>query len=142
MIWNGDYYYLVGWNHEQEETRTYRVDRILKTPDILNENAQPVPEDFDVARYTREVFRMYDNEELQEVTLLCANEVMKGVLDKFGMDITVKKADPEHFRTKVKVCTSPTFYSWVFQWEGKIRIEGPEDAVTEFREMARKALDL
>ena len=42
MIWNGDYYYLVGWNHEQEETRTYRVDRILKTPDILNEDAQPV----------------------------------------------------------------------------------------------------
>ncbi len=141
MIRNGDYYYLVGWNHEQEETRTYRVDRILKTPDILNEDAQPVPEDFDVARYTREVFRMYDNEEPQEVTLLCANDVMKGVLDKFGMDITVKKADPEHFRTKVKVCTSPTFYSWVFQWGGKIRIVGPEDAVTEFREMARKALE-
>ena len=141
MIWNGDYYYLVGWNHEQEETRTYRVDRILKTPDILNEDAQPVPEDFDVARYTREVFRMYDNEEPQEVTLLCANDVMKGVLDKFGMDITVKKADPEHFRTKVKVCTSPTFYSWVFQWGGKVRIEGPDDAVAEYKEMAREALE-
>ena len=66
---------------------------------------------------------------------------MKGVLDKFGMDITVKKADPEHFRTKVKVCTSPTFYSWVFQWGGKVWIEGPEDALTEYREMARKALE-
>lgn len=141
MIWNGDYYYLVGWNHEQEETRTYRVDRILKTPDILNEDAQPVPEDFDVARYTREVFRMYDNEEPQEVALLCANEVMKGVLDKFGMDITVKKADPKHFRTKVKVCTSPTFYSWVFQWGGKVRIEGPENVMMEYREMAQKALE-
>ena len=141
LIWNGDYYYLVGWNHEQEETRTYRVDRILKTPDILQDDAQSVPEDFDVARYTREVFRMYDNEEPEEVTLLCANEVMKGVLDKFGMDITVKKADPEHFRTKVKVCTSPTFYSWVFQWGGKVRIEGPEAAVTEYRKMAQKALE-
>ena len=126
---------------DQEETRTYRVDRILKTPDILRNDAQSAPEDFDVARYTREVFRMYDNEEPEEVTLLCANEVMKGVLDKFGMDITVKKADPEHFRTKVKVCTSPTFYSWVFQWGGKVRIEGPEDAVTEYKEMARKALE-
>ena len=141
LIWNGDYYYLVGWNHEQEETRTYRVDRILKTPDILQDDAQSVPEDYDVARYTREVFRMYDNEEPEEVTLLCANEVMKGVLDKFGMDITVKKADPEHFRTKVKVCTSPTFYSWVFQWGGKVRIEGPEAAVTEYRKMAQKALE-
>ena len=141
LIWNGDYYYMVGWNHEQEETRTYRVDRILKTPDILREDAQPVPDNFDIARYTREVFRMYDNEEPKEVILFCNNDVMKGVLDKFGMDITVKKIDPEHFRTKVKVCTSPTFYSWVFQWGGKIRIEGPEDSVMEYKEMVQKALN-
>lgn len=142
LIWNGDYYYLVGWNHSQGETRTYRVDRILNTPEILTEDAQVVPEEFDVARYTREVFRMYDNEELEEVTLLCANEVMKGVIDKFGMGITVKKADAEHFRTKVKVCTSPTFYSWVFQWGGKIRIEKPNATVTQYRQMAQKALEI
>lgn len=140
LIWNGDYYYLVGWNHKQEDTRTYRVDRILKTPDILRDDAKSVPEDFDVARYTREVFRMYDNEEPEEVTLLCANEVMKGVLDKFGMGISVKNEVPNYFRTKVNVCTSPTFYSWVFQWGGRIRIEGPEDVVTEYKEMAQKAL--
>lgn len=34
-----------------------------------------------------------------------------------------------------------TFYSWVFQWGGKVRIEGPEDAVTEYKEIARKALE-
>lgn len=140
LIWNGDYYYLVGWNHEKQETRTYRVDRILRSPDILSEEAHPVPEDFDAARYTREVFRMYDNEEPEEVTLLCRNEVMKGVIDEFGMDVAVKRADRDHFRIKVMVCTSPTFYSWVFQWGGKIRIEGPEDAAAEYREMARKAL--
>lgn len=141
LIWNGDFYYLVGWNHEQQETRTYRVDRILQKPDILKDNAHPVPQDFDVARYTREVFRMYDNEEPKTVTLLCHNEVMKGVIDMFGMDIRVRKADADHFRTKVKACTSPTFYSWVFQWGGKIRIEGPEETVAEYRQMAQAALD-
>ncbi len=140
LIWNGDFYYLVGWNHEQEETRTYRVDRILQRPDILKDDAHPVPKDFDIARYTKEVFRMYDNDEPEEVTLLCHNEVMKGVLDKFGMDIRVKKADADHFRTKVMVCTSPTFYSWVFQWGGKVKIEGPEDAAAEYRKMAEAAL--
>ena len=48
------------------------MDRILKTPDILRRKAQPAPEGFDIARYTREVFRMYDNEEPKEVTLLAA----------------------------------------------------------------------
>lgn len=141
LIWNGDYYYMVGWNHEQKETRTYRVDRILETPDILKKKANPVPDDFDVTRYTREVFRMYDNQEAEEVTLICHNEVMKGVIDKFGSDIKVRKADKEHFRTKVKVCISPTFYSWVFQWAGRIMIEGPEEAVEEYKEMARRVLE-
>ena len=140
LIWNGDYYYMVGWNHAQEETRTYRVDRILKSPDILDADVHPVPADFDVARYTREVFRMYDNQVPEEVTLFCHNDVMKGVIDKFGLDITVRKAGKSHFRTKVKVCTSPTFYSWVFQWGGLVRIEGPEIAVNEYKEMVRKAL--
>ena len=84
---------------------------------------------------------MYDNQEMEEVTLLCHNEVMKGVIDKFGMDFPVKKVDADHFRTKVTVCCSPTFYSWVFQWSGKIRIEGPEEAVEEYREMARNVLE-
>ena len=140
LIWNGDFYYLVGWNHEQEATRTYRVDRILQRPDILKDDAHPAPKDFDIARYTKEVFRMYDTDELEEVTLLCHNEVMKGVIDMFGMDIRVKKADPEHFRTKVMVCTSPTFYSWVFQWGGKVKIEGPEDAAEKYRKIAEAAL--
>ena len=142
LIWNGDFYYMVGWNHEQEETRTYRVDRIFKAPDILDDPAHPVPEDFDIARYTREVFRMYDNEEPEKVTLLCHNEVMKGVIDQFGTEITVKKADKEHFRIQVKVCTSPTFYSWVFQWGGKVVIEEPGKAVRDYREMVRRVLDL
>ena len=83
--------------------------------------------------------RMYDNQEVKKVTLVCSNEVMKGVIDKFGDEITVNKIDSEHFLTRVKVCTSPTFYGWVFQWGGKIRIEAPEEAVEEYREMARKA---
>ena len=34
LIWNGDYYYMVGWNHTQNQIRTYRVDRILEQPKI------------------------------------------------------------------------------------------------------------
>ena len=140
LIWNGDYYYMVGWNHEHEEIRTYRVDRIYEAPEILPVDALPAPENFDVARYTREVFRMYDSQEPEEVTFLCCNDVMKGVIDKFGRDIPVEIVDTDHFRIRVKVCLSPTFYSWVFQWDGKIRIEGPEEAANGYREMVLRAL--
>ncbi len=42
-------------------------------------------------RYVTEMFCKYDNEEPEEVTLLCHNEVMNGVIDQFGLEITVKK---------------------------------------------------
>lgn len=140
LIWNGDYYYMVGFDHERGEARTYRVDRIPAQPVVQKEEASPPPADFDVARYTREVFRMYDNQEVREVTLVCSNSVMKGVIDKFGLDIPVRKVDDDHFRTRVTVCTSPTFFSWVFQWCGEIRITAPEDAAAEYMEMCRKAM--
>ena len=140
LIWNGDYYYLVGYYHEKEDIRTFRVDRIKAQPEILENAADAAPDDFDITRYTREVFRMYDTEEAVPVTLVCENEVMKGVLDAFGMDIKVKRAEKGHFQTTVMACCSPTFYGWVFQWGGKVRITAPEEAVTEYIEMARTAL--
>ena len=62
------------------------MDRIYEAPEILPVDALPALENFDVARYTREVFRMYDSQEPEEVAFLCCNEVMKGVIDKFGRD--------------------------------------------------------
>ena len=35
------------------------------------------------------------------LTMVCENEVMKGVLDAFGMDIKVKRAAKGHFQTTV-----------------------------------------
>ena len=83
---------------------------------------------------------MYDTEEAVPVTLVCENEVMKGVLDAFGMDIKVKRAEKGHFQTTVMACTSPTFYGWVFQWSGKVRIVAPEEAVQEYTNMAKRAI--
>ena len=77
----------------------------------------------------------------RSVTLFCDNSVMKGVIDKFGMDIKVQVRDEEHFSTKVMVCASPTFYSWVFQWGGKIKITAPKDVVKGYRELVKKAME-
>lgn len=141
LLWNGDFYYLVGYYHEKDRISTFRVDRILMQPEILLDPALPAPKCFDIAHYTREVFRMYDNQKKQLVKLVCENNVMKGVIDQFGTDIAVKKVDKEHFSAKVNVCTSPTFYAWVFQWKGAIQIESPEEVMEEYRNMARIALN-
>ena len=55
-----------------------------------------MPKDFDITRYIREVFRMYDKEKAPVVTLLCENENIKRALGAFGMDIEVKHGPKVH----------------------------------------------
>ena len=76
LVWNDDHYYVVGYSEKREKIVTFRVDRIASQPDILSADAVPVPEDFDIAEFTKQVFYMYDREEVL-VDLRCDNGLMK-----------------------------------------------------------------
>ena len=141
LIWDGDYYYLIGYCDEREAVRIYRVDRIKKQPEMLPEKAVEKPKGYNVSKYTTEVFRMFSTDEAIDVTLLCDNCIMKFVVDKFGMKIKTQSVGEEKFRIKVKVCVSPTFYRWVFGATGKIMIEGPSNVRKAYKEMLQKSLD-
>lgn len=141
LTWDGDYYYVRGFCDERQEMRNFRIDRIYTAPDILNDIAVMPPDDFDPVKYRKEVFRMYDTEEPEEVTLLCNVSTMKVLIDNFGLDVDTTPVDDEHFQAKVMVCTSPTFYRWVFGFGGSIKILGPTHVIEKYHEMARKALE-
>lgn len=127
LIWDGDYYYLTGYCDERSEVRVFRVDRIEKQPEILDAPAVKAPRSYRVERYTQEVFRMFATQKPTTVNLICDDSVMKAVIDKFGNGVRTKALDDTTFMATVKVCTSPTFFRWVFGWDGQIRIDGPED---------------
>lgn len=78
---------------------------------------------------------MFATQETTEVKLLCENGIMKAIIDKFGLKIRTKAIDADHFQATVKVCTSPTFYRWVFGWGGMIKIGGPEEVIAEYKNM-------
>lgn len=141
LIWDGDFYYVLGLNHGRNQLNTFRVDRISRQPEVLEEPSAPPPEDLNLADYSREVFQMYDTEAPIEVALLCENSLMKHFIDQFGLEVPTEIVDEGHFRAKVTVCTSPTFFRWVFGWCGKMKIEGPASAVKEYHRLARAALE-
>lgn len=142
MIWNGDYYYVVGFYDGRQEVNAFRVDRINACPEILPDDIVPIPEDFDPSKYSREVFRMYGTDEIVEVSLLCNSNLMMHVIDQFGIDVDTKPVDDEHFRAKVQIYPSPTFYRWVFGWGGKIKIESPSKIRKEYQTMLRDAIEM
>ena len=141
LEWDGDYYYLRGFCYERQAVRTFRIDRIAEQPKILNQIAVSLPEDYSPAQYSKCVFRMFDTDQPEEVQLLCHVSTMKHVIDHFGTDVETEPIDEESFRANVFVCTSSTFYRWIFGFNGKIRILGPGSVRTAYREMLRNALE-
>ena len=88
----------------------------------------------------KSVFQMYVSEEC-EITLRCDNSLMKYIIERFGEDVQTTAYDMTSFRTIVDVELSPTFYSWVFTFGGKVQILTPEHAKEEYYEMLKKALE-
>ena len=134
LTWNGDCYYVVGWSDKHGKVATFRVDRILETPEILPDAAVPRPKDYSIADFAEKAFQLFDADRT-EVTLLCDAVAMNSVLDHFGDRAKTTPVDAQTFRLTTEVSLSPTFFAWVFQFGGKVRILGPDEAIEKYRTM-------
>lgn len=133
LLWNRDYYYVVGFYERRGEVSSFRVDR-MENAAISNE-ARIMQDGFDIRDYGKEIFGMYPDK-VERVELLCRNDMMRSIVDRFGEDVETAIYDSEHFKATVEVAPSPPFFAWVFTFGGGIQIISPEDVITEMREMA------
>ncbi len=56
------------------------------------------------------------------VTLLCENDMIGVVIDRFGQEVKVRKADDMHFRARLHVAVSGQFYGWLCGLGEKVEI--------------------
>ena len=133
LIWDRDFYYAVGWSEKHNKIAQFRVDRMTAV-NLLEQPAVQLP-DFDPAEYVRKVFGMYPNDTCT-VTLLCENEVMRSVIDRFGKGVHTQVVDDQHFTATVEVDPSPPFFGWVFTFAGRMRIVKPSGVLEQMRSMA------
>ncbi len=136
LVWNVDNYYVVGYIEKHQRVIKYRVDKIHRL-NITDADREALPEDFDLSAYVESMFLMY-GEKKQDVTLRCAYSVIGKVIDRFGSDIQINPISDDEFEITETVMTGSTFYSWLFNYEGKIKIVSPAETVKEFRGMLRK----
>ncbi len=139
IVWNGEFFYLVGESDKHERTIAFRVDRIADLPTILNEESDDMPDELDIEVILKSSFSMY-NSKIQEVTLLCDRSAMDAVFDRFGMDVRTMSNGTDKAKIRVNAAISPVFFSWVFGHGGKIEIVGPRDVKLKYREMVSEAL--
>lgn len=138
LVWNEDHYYTVGYSEKHQKIGTFRVDRI-KEVNILTADVVERPTDFNLAEFTRQVFDMYDGS-TETVTLLCKNDMMNYIVDRFGDAVETSPIDYEHFAAVAEVSVSQTFFAWVFQFNGDIQIKSPELVVDRYKAMLTNAL--
>ena len=138
-VWNNDRYYLVGWSDKRQKVVVFRIDR-MKIPKQLPEKRVPPPEDFDIRDYTDKIFKMYGGPE-EKVTLRCQKSILDQVIDRFGDSVTLENVTEDDFTVTVPVSLSTTFYAWVFQYVGKMKIAAPEYVREVYAGYLKQALE-
>ena len=138
LVWNGDFYYVLGYSEKHNDIGSFRIDRMAATPEISAEDALPLPEGFDLDHYLNSMFHMYSTDR-EVVSLICDNDCMDALIDRFGEDVRTYAYDMEHFKAEVEIAISKVFFSWVFGFDGKVVIEGPMKVKDDYSKMVYQA---
>ncbi len=87
-----------------------------------------------MARYTTQTFSMFGGE-AERLTLEFSNHLIGVVIDRFGKDIPIRKADKEHFRVSVEIVISEQFFGWLFGLGTGARIVSPQSAAERMKKL-------
>ena len=134
LSWDDENYYLVGYDSDAGEIRHYRVDKMLHIR--MSDEPREGKEHFrklDMADYAKKSFGMFGGKE-EKVKLLVDNSLAGVIIDRFGKEVMMIPADPEHFTVNVIVMVSSVFLGWVFSLGERVKILGPEEVVEKMRE--------
>lgn len=141
LIWDDEYYYLVAYDSDAEIVKHFRVDKMLKVR-VLDEvrEGEKLFSEIDMALYSQRVFGMYGGEQMY--VRISADPSLAGVVfDRFGTELTVLNHN-DQFEFAVKVMVSPTFYSWVLGFGGKMKILSPDFVAEQAATIAKEVVAL
>ena len=93
-----------------------------------------------IADYTKQVFRMYGGE-TEDITIEFDNNLIGVVQDKFGEDTKIVRTSSEKCVASINAQVSPTFWGWLFQFVGEMKIISPETLMEEYKKRAKEAYE-
>lgn len=141
LVFINDNYYLMCYSDAYEKIVSYRVDRMqmvkkLESPVCA---AALIPEE-QIAAYTEQTFKMFSGEP-ETVTLHFDNSLIGVVYDKFGEDTKMLRVDDDTCIAQVTVQISPTFWGWLFQFAGEMRITEPGYLIDTYKHLLDTACE-
>ena len=116
LLWDDEYYYLIGYDSLETKTKHYRVDKMLHL-DITGDKREGKEffKDLNIPTYSNGLFGMFGGETV-DVTLLCENNMAGPIIDRFGKEINLIATDEEHFQTCVQDLPANSFWDGSLPW--------------------------
>ena len=128
LVFNEDNYYLMAYNSKYPgRTASYRIDRIDRL-DVVEESTlsdEAIAMIDSVTAFAGQAFKMFSGEQ-KTVTLRFDRSLIDPMFDKFGESTPMRTVDDTTCEATVQVRVSPTFFGWLAQFGGKMRIMAPE----------------
>lgn len=132
LIFSDDNYYLMTYHDKIDIIVSYRVDRMeqvdMEAEQIKNAAYQKTKS---ITEYKQQMFQMFGGEK-KCVELEFDQSLIGAVFDRFGEGVQMKRMDDTTLIARVNVQISPTFFGWVFQFAGKMKILSPESVLKEY----------
>lgn len=147
LIWNNDFYYLVGNYRAYSNLSHYRIDRITNIKILDEERVRDFRDItefnnyFDVAKYMNKIFSMYPGEET-EVEIIFPNGYIDLVLETFGLEVTIIKVNEDCFKIRTRVALGEGFITWCIQFADDIEVISPPEARNLIKEQIEKMYKL
>jgi len=143
LVFHEDRYYLICYCPDVDDNiRKYRIDRmdsVEVSEESISDEALTYDAHTTLPEYTQKVFKMYGGPE-EEVTLRFHKTLLGVVYDKFGEHTPVDPDGEDVYTTTIKVQISPTFWGWIFQFGGQMKITSPGHLIEEFRQRVEDML--
>lgn len=140
LSWDDENYYMIAFYERYNNLSHFRIDK-MENIEILELPRQELPDKatFNLAEYSKKVFNMFGGDE-EKIKLQFDNSLIGVVLDRFGKDVMIRKADENNFIINVAALISPTLLGWIFEFGSKVKILEPADLTEKFRRQAEGSL--
>lgn len=135
LIYAEENYYLLAYDAKAEKFKHYRVDRMKGIACIAaaREGTEAFKQ-IDMATYAAKNFAMFGGE-VKNLTLEFSNHLIGVVIDRFGKNVIIRKANDECFQINVDVAVSQQFFGWIFGLGESARIVAPQEVAESMQKM-------
>lgn len=132
VVWNNNFYYLVGKNRKYNKLINYRIDR-MRNVEVEEKRFNRKPA-FNMKQHISECFNMYPGK-VKMIWIRFDNHLINAIIDRFGNDVRIDKDnnDDSKFILKTHAAMNKGLVRWVLNWGSDAEVLQPYELKEEIK---------